>query len=129
MHLDAGAGTLRYSRAGHLPPLLVDQRGTASFLTDGAGPPLGVQAGPRPQTRVGFPELATLVLYTDGLVERRDRGLEAGLHELSDVVTRRAGLDVEVLADVILRELLGDGQAPDDVVLVVARGCEQRQGG
>jgi serine phosphatase RsbU (regulator of sigma subunit) len=111
------------SRAGHLPPLLVTEDGEASFLEAAGGPPLAVsEAGERhPQAEVPFPPRATLVLYTDGLVERRGRSIDHGLRALTDAVRRHQGLDVEHLADAILDDLRPDGAVPDDDAQPAAR--------
>jgi serine phosphatase RsbU (regulator of sigma subunit) len=122
VQLGSGAGVLRYSRAGHLPPLLAARDG-ARFLGEAGGPPLGVLPGTaRPHAEVAFPSGATLVLYTDGLVERRNRPIDAGLDRLAQVVSAHFALDAEALADAIIAELLADGAATDDLALLVARG-------
>ncbi len=123
VRLDRSRGTARYSRAGHPPPLVVSPGGDATFLEEAGGPPLAAveEQDPHPKAEVPFPRGATLVLYTDGLVERRDRTLDEGLAALRDAVRGHRGLDVERLADAILGDLTPAGAAPDDTALVVAR--------
>ena len=123
VRLDRSRETVRYSRAGHLPPLVVAEDGSASFLQEAGGPPLGAAraAQPHPKAEAPFPPGATLVLYTDGLVERRDRSIDGGLAALTTAVVRHLELGVEPLADAILDELHHDGPAPDDTALVIAR--------
>ncbi len=123
VRLDASRANVRYSRAGHLPPLVVTASGEASFLDGAGGPPLGVALGdlPRPKAEATFPLSGTLVLYTDGLIERRGRPIDEGIEALSEVVRRHVRLDVERLADEALERLRDDGATPDDTALVVAR--------
>ncbi|MFP3712301.1 PP2C family protein-serine/threonine phosphatase [Puerhibacterium sp. TATVAM-FAB25] len=93
--LDTTTGVLTYACAGHLPPLLVRHDGHVSYLWEGRSAPLGVPAlrGPRPE---GVAQLApgdVVLLYTDGVVERRDRPLRAGLDQLARVAARRETVD------------------------------------
>ena len=77
---------LRFVNAGHPPPLLVPARG-APRLLEGVSLPLGVSELPaHPETVVDFPPGTALVLYTDGLVERRDEGVDVGLQGLRDAI-------------------------------------------
>jgi len=120
---------LSYSTAGHPPPLLRHPDGTVARLTAQPGAPLGVLGGPYPLQQVTVPAGAILLLYTDGLVERRGEDIEAGITALADVV-RDADRPLEELADVVLQRLgpgsLGlDGTGPDrgddDVALLLVR--------
>jgi anti-anti-sigma factor len=121
--LDPHRGELRWARAGHLPGLLVAADGSAvRYLDDpaGHGPLLGL-----PPDRRGHGEAvatlepgATLLLYTDGLVERRGESLDEGLDRLADAVERHREEGPEPLATALLDEL---GSRSDDVALVVAR--------
>ena len=79
--VDPVAGTLRYTSAGHPPALIVSPNGTAHFLDGGRGWPLGVADPdrPRPEAIAELPPGSTILLYTDGLVERRNERLEDGL--------------------------------------------------
>lgn len=77
--------TMRWSTAGHPPPLLVTPDGRARVLRGEPGVPLGVDTTlPRPDHDVPVPPGATVVLYTDGLVERRGLDLEDGLRALEE---------------------------------------------
>ena len=76
---------------------------------------------PRAKAEVAFPPMSTLVLFTDGLVERRGRSIDDGLAALTGSVRRHLDLDVERLADAVLDELRSAGGAPDDIALVIAR--------
>ncbi|OBG95625.1 ATPase, partial [Mycobacterium sp. E3251] len=78
--LNPETGELIYSSAGHPPPVLVHADGTTQILDDGHTIALGVRADwSRPEARVTIPARATLLLYTDGLVERRRTALGQGI--------------------------------------------------
>jgi anti-sigma regulatory factor (Ser/Thr protein kinase) len=118
--IDPAAGTVTYSSAGHLPALLVDDRGEASFLDGGRGFPLGVDpAAARAQGRATIGPGATLVLFTDGLIESPSRPIAQGLEALREAVRSRAAQEPERLCDELLDEL-GDGPS-DDVAVVCLR--------
>jgi serine phosphatase RsbU (regulator of sigma subunit) len=114
---------LTYSNAGHPPPLLLRGDGTHVFLDQATDPPLGVrwEHVPRPQATIDFACGDTLVLYTDGLIERRGESLDAGLDRLVAVATPRSELAPAELADEIVRRLANPAGAQDDVCLLVAR--------
>ncbi|POX48126.1 PP2C family protein-serine/threonine phosphatase [Streptomyces sp. Ru72] len=114
---------LIYSSAGHPPPVLVHQDGSCELLDRATDPPLGArpQHVPRPQAGQTYLPGDTLVLYTDGLIERRDQSIEAGLNRLKDVLCRQCSLSPERLADALLARLGVAGGARDDIALVVVR--------
>ncbi|MER6350279.1 SpoIIE family protein phosphatase [Streptomyces sp. NPDC001634] len=108
-----------FASAGHLPPLLVDPGGKSEFLDVPIGAPIGVG-------RVGFDTLevsvddgSLLVLYTDGLVESRDRDIEDGLAVLRDELTKRHS-SLDEACDVLLRRQHPDGHH-DDIAFLMAR--------
>ena len=117
--LDPLEETLELVNAGHLPPLLVDPDGEARFVSLEGGLPLGIsQAGQYHSAVVPFPAGTTVVLYTDGLVERRDAPIDAGLDRLRAIGA--GGDDVERLCTDALDGLLSSAPA-DDVAIVAAR--------
>jgi serine phosphatase RsbU (regulator of sigma subunit) len=121
--VDRGRLALTYSCAGHLPPLLVRADGAVRFLDGATDPPLGVW-GPdtdRSQAGCAFAAGDTLVLYTDGLVERRGEDIDAGLARLVQGLVRHHALDPEPLAGALLAELAGERGFSDDVTLVLVR--------
>ncbi len=83
--VDPVAGTLRYTSAGHPPALIVSPNGSARFLDGGRGWPLAVADPdrPRPEAVAELEPGSTILLYTDGLVERRNERLEDGLARLA----------------------------------------------
>lgn len=92
---DRASGRLRFAAAGHPPPLLARADGTTEYLEDGRSPLLGVATGARPEGEVTLQPGDTLILYTDGLVERPDASIDAGLDALARQVA--AGARTEAL--------------------------------
>ncbi|MFJ9942930.1 PP2C family protein-serine/threonine phosphatase [Streptomyces erythrochromogenes] len=121
--IDWNGRTLTYSSAGHLPPALCDPDGTVVFLDRATDPPLGARPehAPRPQARAEFTEGSVLVLYTDGLVERRREDIDTGLGRLADALARHRAADPAAIADALLAELVPPVGVTDDTVLVVLR--------
>ncbi|MFI9103305.1 PP2C family protein-serine/threonine phosphatase [Streptomyces fildesensis] len=122
-YIDWDTHTLTYSSAGHLPPALLHTHGGVEYLDQATDPPLGARPEhvPGPQAVAGFSEGDTLVLYTDGLVERRHEDIDTGLARLTHSLTRHHGTDPEALADAILLDLLSPGGATDDTALLIIR--------
>jgi serine phosphatase RsbU (regulator of sigma subunit)/anti-sigma regulatory factor (Ser/Thr protein kinase) len=113
------------ARAGHPLPALVTPDGRVTFLDMPAGPPLGLGGLPFEQAEVELAEGSLLVLYTDGLIESRQRDIGAGLDAMREVLTQlHAGQDaapgLEDVCDQLVEELLPAG-AGDDAALLVAR--------
>ncbi|MFF7442715.1 PP2C family protein-serine/threonine phosphatase [Streptomyces sp. NPDC008122] len=121
--IDWDTRTLTYSSAGHPPPALLHPDGTVTFLDQATDPPLGARPEhvPRPQASAGFTEGATLVMYTDGLIERRDEDIDAGLARLAASLTRHGQARPEALADALLADLLPPAGNTDDTALVIIR--------
>ncbi|GAA1144176.1 MULTISPECIES: SpoIIE family protein phosphatase [Streptomyces violaceusniger group] len=105
--------------AGHLPPLVVSPDGTADRLGSPTGPPLGLGGLPFETTEMELPEGSLLALYTNGLIDGRDREIGEGLETLREALSRSAP-SLEALCDNILRALL-PARPEDDVALVLAR--------
>ena len=122
--LEPATGTLRYTNAGHPPPLLVGPRGDARFLSDVPSPPMGVLASPRyPEHATVLEPGSTIVLYTDGLVEEPSEVLDVGLERLLDAA-RGAGKDVAATCERLLERGLRGTSRSDDVTLLVVRMSE-----
>jgi len=118
----AGLRTLRWSNAGHPAPLLISPDGDAELLVRGVDLLLGVvPERPRHDHAVSLAPGSTVLLYTDGLVERRGSSLDEGTALLRTAATRlaRAGLTLDQLCDALLAELGGDFD--DDVALLAVR--------
>jgi serine phosphatase RsbU (regulator of sigma subunit) len=114
--LDPHERSWTYAAAGHPPVVLRCSDGRTRLLDEANDPPLGVATGFRTR-QVQLEPGATLVLYTDGLVERRDESLTRGFERLLHACSR-APADPDGLCDHLLREMLGDHQNRDDVALV-----------
>jgi PAS domain S-box-containing protein len=85
--LTLASGELVYSSAGHPPAIMVQADGTIAMLEGGQGLPLTIRPGQgRPEAQVTMPPRATLLLYTDGLVERRGTSIEDGMTRAADLV-------------------------------------------
>ncbi|MFJ9459717.1 PP2C family protein-serine/threonine phosphatase [Kitasatospora sp. NPDC101447] len=114
---------LTYSSAGHPPPALCRPDGTVTFLDRATDPPLGARPEhvARPQTRTAFTEGSVLVLYTDGLIERRHEDIDTGLTRLARSLARHRHADPETLADALLADLVPPAGLTDDTALVVLR--------
>jgi len=122
LRLDPGNGALTYSSAGHLPTLLVDAAGGIRWLTEGRGPVLGLpDRGSRPEATTTVPAGATLLLFTDGLVERRGDDLDTGLDRLARAAAARRGAALDALVDGVLADLVAVGGASDDIAVVAVR--------
>jgi len=120
--LTLASGELVFSSAGHPPPVLAMADGKISMLEGGRGLPLAVQLGrTRPEVSMTMPARATLLLYTDGLIERRGTSIDDGMVRVADLVRggRRDGLDD--VADHLMSELEPGGGYPDDVALLLYR--------
>jgi serine/threonine-protein kinase RsbW len=119
--LDPVEETLEIVNAGHLPPLLIDPAGETTYLEIIGALPLGTSPSEeyRSQT-VPFPPGAGLVLYTDGLVERRSESIDAGLERLGRAA-RLAGGAPTSHADAICDALLGREEQEDDVCVLTVR--------
>ncbi|MER6571768.1 SpoIIE family protein phosphatase [Streptomyces sp. NPDC001093] len=110
---------LSLAAAGHPAPAVVLPGGTAETVAMSAGPPLGVGGLPFEATELRLPEGSVIALYTDGLVEDRDREVGDATEELRralSVPTR----SLEALCDDVLKAVLPD-QPGDDVALLLVR--------
>jgi serine phosphatase RsbU (regulator of sigma subunit)/anti-sigma regulatory factor (Ser/Thr protein kinase) len=117
--LEPGGYGVTIANAGHPPPLLISPDGQARYVEHGSGAPLGVgTSGVYRESTFSLEPGASLVLYTDGLIERRGRLLSEGQSELA-AAALAAPLDPELLCDHLL-DAVGVSEAPDDDVAMLA---------
>ena len=120
--LNPDTGELVYSSAGHPPPILVHADGTTRLLDDGHTIALGIRPHrSRPEASVTLPARATLVLYTDGLVERRRIPLDDGIARAAAFVQEGLASPLDDLANQIMSRLAPSGGYQDDVALLMYR--------
>ena len=119
---DRGVTRLRWSNAGHPPPMAINPDGSVIVLS-GVDTDLLLGIDPdtaRTESAVVLDRQSTVLLYTDGLVERRGQDLDQGLALLRDTLGQLGQLPLEELCDALLERMLPD-EADDDVALVAVR--------
>jgi PAS domain S-box-containing protein len=116
---------LEYSRAGHLPALLV-RDGNVTSLGAAGGPLIGFGSGPRETGSIRLVPGDVLLYYTDGLIERRDRHLRDGLVALADVAMHVQARDAAGIGEELLSRLADHPE--DDVAVVVVRVPDPAEG-
>ncbi|WP_341716212.1 SpoIIE family protein phosphatase [Micromonospora sp. FIMYZ51] len=120
--LDLLTGELRYSSAGHPPAVIAHSDGTTNLLDQGRSRPLAVRPGlDRPEAACVVPARATLLLYTDGLVERRRQPLSVGIANAAAAVQTGRTAPIENLATEVMEQMAPDGGYDDDVALLLYR--------
>jgi serine/threonine-protein kinase RsbW len=121
-------GEMTYVCAGHPPPLLYEPATSPRYLLAGRSAPLGSRAGRREriEQRIRLAPGSRLLLYTDGLVERRGRPLDRGLEVLAGEYARRCDAPVEGLTAGLADMLVGTDHADDVCLLCVALGAQER---
>lgn len=120
--IDTRSQTVCYSSAGHVPPILATGTSSPELLTDGHSVPLAVHRDePRPQAERPLAPGSTLMLYTDGLVERRSVAIDEQISRVADVVTATLDLPIEATLDEVLTRLAPEGGYDDDVAIVLYR--------
>ncbi|HWH30670.1 MAG TPA: SpoIIE family protein phosphatase [Mycobacteriales bacterium] len=119
--LDLDSGEVTYACAGHPPPLLVRATGAAALLWEGRSTPLGAFASPgdRHEATLQLAAGDRLLLYTDGLIERRDRSLDDGLELLRATAAELAGLPIADAVRELTTRLLQDEVGRDDVCVLL----------
>jgi PAS domain S-box-containing protein len=115
--LDRETGDVTFASAGHPPPLVLAEDG-ARFLDGGRSVPVGAaEPGIFREATAVLPPGASLLLYTDGLVERRDVPLEHRLDDLAEAAGQAEG-GLEALCDAVVAGVLGEDVPSDDVALL-----------
>jgi PAS domain S-box-containing protein len=119
--VDLATGRTVYACAGHLPPLLLDAPDAPQLLMGGRSTPLGVtiENKPRGEAELTLPAGSSLLLYTDGLVERRGEPIDAALDRLVATVVAHAGTPPDALTVALAHDLLLEDAGDDDVCLLL----------
>ena len=120
---DGDRWQLQYSRAGHLPPL-VSRGGEVVQLLEGAGAMIGYGQGERSSGTFELHAGDVVVLYTDGLIERRDRALRDGLRALVEAARDVGSMEAAGVGEELLSRLADDPE--DDIAVVVVRVPDPR---
>jgi serine phosphatase RsbU (regulator of sigma subunit)/anti-sigma regulatory factor (Ser/Thr protein kinase)/fluoride ion exporter CrcB/FEX len=120
-HMDPETGLLTLAKAGHPPPLVMTTTGETMFISGGLSPPLGVtHVLAYEETTVELEAGSTLLLYTDGLIERRGESIGMGMARLAEVAAQ-APDNLEAASEHIISSLLGDGVKDDTAILLLRR--------
>jgi serine phosphatase RsbU (regulator of sigma subunit)/anti-sigma regulatory factor (Ser/Thr protein kinase) len=119
--LNLNTWEVRIARAGHPYPLLVRSDGSTIFLSDAGGPPLGTVSGHvYDEQSVSLSAGETLLLYTDGLIERRGRSLSHGEESLVEVASS-APREPELKCQAITTQLTEGAVMADDIAVLVVQ--------
>ncbi|MDI5964723.1 SpoIIE family protein phosphatase [Streptantibioticus silvisoli] len=118
--IDPAARTVRYSSAGHPPALVAEPGAAVRRLEDAQSAPLAVPTGrARAEAATPIPAGSHLLLYTDGLVERRREVIDAGIDRAAAALAGSLHLTPDAVVDHVCAELLAEGHHADDVALLV----------
>jgi anti-sigma regulatory factor (Ser/Thr protein kinase)/putative methionine-R-sulfoxide reductase with GAF domain len=119
--LNLDTWVVEFARAGHPYPLLLRADGSSTYLTEAGGPPLGSGAvGEYDEQRVTLGPAETLLLYTDGLIERRGRTLTEGEAALAEAAAA-APNEPELMCRAVIRGLTEGIEIPDDIAVLAVR--------
>ncbi|MFD9635387.1 ATP-binding SpoIIE family protein phosphatase [Streptomyces violascens] len=117
---DPNEGRLVYASAGHLPVLVRHEDGTVHRAAEPTGPPLGTGGWLHTSGTIALPPGATAVLYTDGLVERREEDIDEGVAALERALSGAVGTP-QVVCDRLIRSLGVTAEHDDDVAVLVCQ--------
>ena len=118
--IDPARRTLRYCLAGHPAPLLRGPDGTVSLLDEATGVLLGLETHNRPEEVVAFAPGSSVVLFTDGLVERRDETFDTGIARLAAALKAALPPDPGSLCDALVRQCVSYNDRDDDIAILSA---------
>jgi serine phosphatase RsbU (regulator of sigma subunit) len=117
--IDPAGRSLRYSLAGHPPPLLREPDGTVTML-DEVGVLLGLETRERPEAEVSFSPGSCLAMFTDGLIERRDEGIDDGIACLADELKAALPPEPAQLCDTLVLQSVSRNGRDDDTAVLCA---------
>jgi serine phosphatase RsbU (regulator of sigma subunit) len=128
LHVAGDLGRVTYASAGHLPPLLLAADGSARFLEGGASTPLLALREDIEDGSAALEPGDRVVLYTDGLVERRREPIDESLERLRSAAEGFDGT-VEALCDHLIEALRPPaGSALDDTAVIAMARCASAAG-
>ncbi len=116
--LDLATGELSYATAGHPPILIVHADGSTSYLDGGRGLPIGIAPAPRQAAATRLTAGDLMIMYTDGLYERRGESPDVGLARLAELAAKSRDLPPTELSQTLADGML-DGTEPDDDICVL----------
>ncbi|WP_326581969.1 SpoIIE family protein phosphatase [Streptomyces sp. NBC_00487] len=123
--MDSRAGTCTAASAGHLPPAIVRPSGSTEILWLPAGPPIGTGLGGYESITVRMERGTALLLYTDGLVERRDTDIDVSVQALA-TLSLPADRTLDDMLDTLLTHLTNSAYE-DDVAILAARQRDENE--
>ena len=118
--IDPAERTLRYCLAGHPPPLLRGPDGSVRLLGEVPGALLGLETRDRPEEVVTFAPGSCVVLFTDGLVERRDETFDAGIARLAIALKAALPAHPASLCDALVEQSVPQNEREDDIAILNA---------
>ena len=118
--LDPATGELSYATAGHPPILIVHADGSTSYLDGGRGLPIGITATPRSAATTQLAAGDLMIMYTDGLYERRAESPDVGLARLAELAAKSRVLPPTELSQVLADGMLDGTEPGDDICVLVA---------
>jgi serine phosphatase RsbU (regulator of sigma subunit) len=118
--VDEEHDVVHIANAGHLQPLLIDERGSRLVET-ASGTPFGVGGFQREITTISLPPGAALVAITDGLVERRGEDIDDGIQRIVDATAKTSGWSAQAILDHVVRVAAAERTHDDDVTVLVLR--------
>ena len=126
--IDLHSSEVSYACAGHLPPLLHEPAGSPQYLMQGRSAPIGSRAGDRRRTehRMRLAAGSRLLLYTDGLIERRNRPIDRGFETLAREYARLRDAPLKGLTAGLADTLVGRDHGDDVCLLCLTLGAEER---
>jgi serine/threonine-protein kinase RsbW len=117
--LSPATGRVRVASAGHFPAVVRRRTGAVELLGVSPAPPLGLESPPPPETEAQLERGDAVVLFTDGLVERRGAHPDDGLERLTSTIASAPDGEPEALCDLIIARVVEPGARDDDVALLV----------
>lgn len=115
-------GTFQLASAGHLPPVLLHPNGTSDLVLGGRRPLLGYGEGlPGAAEQRCLTVGDTMVLYSDGLVERRHEVLDVGIERLRRTLVDLQHRPPQEVCELLIDRMAGDGRTDDDIALLLLR--------